>query len=743
MENESHKVAGLDQPVEILVDRWGIPHIYARSPDDLFFAQGFNAARDRLFQIDLWRRRGLGELAEVLGPSFVDKDRSARLLIYRGDMDAEWAAYGPDTKRIVTRFVDGVNAYVRWLDDHPKALPPEFEMLGYAPAQWSPEDVVRPRAHAPAANLILEQYRARIASVGDPVADRVWLDLVRGHTPAPAPDLDLDLPKDVLRDYLMATGPVQVPGGGGGNDGSNCWALAGSRTVSGRPLLASDPHRAQTAPSLRYIAHLSCPDFDIIGAGEPFMPGLALGHNGTAAFGFTIYAIDTEDLYVCDMDRELRRVVIEDIAVKGEQPRQVELEFDRVGPVLYKDVERGKVYILRSTWFEPGTSPYLGSLDYMKAKSWRQFEAGLATWRSPGENHLYADVNGTIASRAAGLVPRRKGHDGLFPVPADERVDWDGFLSATEFPGTVDPPEGFVASANEFNVPDHLPLPSYEWPDSTRRRRIVDVLSSKPKHSFEDMVSLQTDQRANDAQEILTLVRNLRPDDDLTAAAVHMLRSWDAVESVDSAAAVLYEIWLSRHLRQTFVQTVVSAEAAKLIPGPDPRVLREALAHPQAWFAGSDPASTRDDLLMRTLRTAYEDAVTLLGEDPAEWRWGEAHQSAQLHVLGDLDPELNVGPAPIGGSGSTVNLSAYMPATLSSFWGPSFRMIVDVGEWDNSLCINTPGQSGDPRSPHYRDLFDTWCRNEYVPMLYSRPAIERNVELRILLEPTNRHRADA
>ncbi|HEY6739424.1 MAG TPA: penicillin acylase family protein, partial [Actinopolymorphaceae bacterium] len=487
-----YRLDGLAEPVEILVDRWGIPHIYAANADDLFFAQGFNAARDRLFQLDLWRRRGIGELAAAFGPSYVEQDRAARLLMYRGDMDAEWAAYGEDTKRIVTRFVAGVNAYIQWLEAHPEALPPEFVRCGHRPARWRPEDVVRPRLHGPSYNLVSETTRARVAAAGDVADDQVRQHLERGHTPTVPTGGEVDLPSDVLRDYLLVTRRIPVVNPDASSDGSNNWALAPWRTTTDRPLLASDPHRAFVTPSLRYIAHLSAPGLDVIGAGEPALPGIALGHNGTAAFGFTIFTIDTEDLYVCALDSEEFEVVRETVEVAGGEPRAVELLFSRFGPVLCTDQERGKAYVLRSTATEPGTAPYLGSLDYLGARSWPEFRAALSSWRSPGENHVYADTSGTIAWQAAGLAPRRRGYDGLLPVPGDDHHDWDGFLSLDELPGVVDPADGVVATANEFNVPETLPLPSYEWPDHSRQRRIGEVLSSREKHSLEDMQSLQT-----------------------------------------------------------------------------------------------------------------------------------------------------------------------------------------------------------------------------------------------------------
>ncbi|MFX0577771.1 penicillin acylase family protein [Nocardia nepalensis] len=727
----TRQVPGLHAPVDILVDRWGIPHIYAESAEDLFFAQGYNAARDRLFQLDLWRRRGLGLLCEAFGPEYLEQDRAARLLLYRGDIEAEWRAYGPATRATVTRFVAGINAYLDWLDDHSEALPPEFGLAGYRPARWSPEDVVRPRAHAPVFNVISQVRRAQVVAAADIESDALRQHVVPGHRMVVPPGIDLDLPAEVLQPYLLATGQSAEPMPADVVEGSNCWAVAAEHTTTGRPLLAADPHRAYTTPSLRYISHLCAPGIDVIGAGEPHMPGIALGHNETAAFGFTVCPIDTEDLVVCDLDREPIETVAELVAVKNSPPVQVELQFSTEGPVLHVDRARGKIYALRSTWFEPGTAPYLGSLDYLSATSWSEFDAALESWRAPGENHVYADVHGTIATRSAGLVPRRTGYDGLLPVPAGcENYRWDGFFAPADFARGVSPGSGFLASANQFNVPPGYPLPAYEWPGYDRYSRIVQTLARPAPHSPDDSAALQTDLFSPTAWHTLHLLRSLRPEhgNELSTAAIELLSEWDAVETADSAAAALFETWWTRHLGPAMVRACAHPAAAALIPHPDPEAVR-------AWLRNPPSVGTRDRIIGETLADAYKELVAMLGPGPESWSWGALHRNRQPHPLGRIDTSLDVGPVPIGGSGTTVDCGSYHPHDFFPFLGPSFRMIIDVGAWDNSRCVNTPGQSGDPRGPHYRDLFDIWRAGDYVPMLYSRDKVEQHTEQRIRLEP--------
>ncbi|HZC26495.1 MAG TPA: penicillin acylase family protein [Actinopolymorphaceae bacterium] len=759
----AYRVRGLARPAEIVVDTWGIPHIYAETAADAFVAQGFNAARDRLFQIDLWRRRGLGQLSEVFGPAYVDNDLAARLFLYRGDLEREWAAYAPETEAIVTSFVTGVNAYVDWLDDNPDALPPEFAMLDYRPAHWEPADVVRIRSHGVAYNLLQEAARAATTATSGWKADLIRRGLQPPRQPHLADGIDLEIPLDVLRLFELATQPTVFAGdprpliGAGelptpASDGSNNWAVAGSRTVSGRPILASDPHRTYATPSLRYTAHLVAPGLDVIGAGEPALPGVTLGHNGNIAFGFTIFPVDSQDLYVYELDPsdgrryrygdgwETMRIESEFVAVRGESARQLDLAFTRHGPVIYVDDVRHRAYAVRTTWTEPGTAAYVGSLSLLRARNGAEFRTGLRHWGSPGENHVYADAAGEIGWKAAGLTPRRVGWDGLLPVPGDGRYEWDGYYTPDEFPEIVDPGEGFIATANQFNLPDGFPSDrefSFEWADPARHRRIVESLAADTRHSMAHSMRLQNDQLSVAARDLIGVLDTLRSDDAVTLSALAMLRGWDAVESRGSAAAALYETWMSRHLMPAFARAVQLSHAPQVVDPIDPYVLRTTLLDARLWCAasGDDGVAGRDRLLVSTLRAAYVEVERLLGKDPGRWSWGSLHTNQQRHPLGFLDPSLDVGPIPVGGSGTTVNVAPYLGTDFVQTIGPSYRMVVDVGNWDNSVAVNTPGQSGDPRSPHYRDLVDAWRTGAYAPLLYSRQAIEDHAQTRIKLLP--------
>ena len=416
--DSTYKVAGLSLPAEIIVDEWGVPHIYANDHYDVFFVQGFNAARDRLWQIDTWRRRGLGQLSEVFGADYVAQDKAARMFLYRKDMYSEWLAYGNDAKRITESFVAGINAFVKVAQQNPDLMPPEFALLGYAPSIWQPEDVVRIRSNGLWRNVVTEVWRARLACKDQLEEAAQWKVLEPSWEAKVPKGLDpCVIPDDVLDNYLLAKAPVKfqadpkrqtlaqaVVDAHRLDVGSNNWVVAGDRTTTGRPILADDPHRGHAVPSLRYIAHLNGPGIDVIGAGEPALPGISIGHNERIAFGLTIFPIDQEDLYVYRKAKNGYRYqngvepftrVTEVIKVKGAPSQGVELLFSRHGPIVSQTKKHA--FAVRAAWLEPGMSPYFGSIEYMRAQNFREFVGALNRWGAPSENQVYADTDGNLS----------------------------------------------------------------------------------------------------------------------------------------------------------------------------------------------------------------------------------------------------------------------------------------------------------------------------------------------------------
>ncbi|WP_426421071.1 penicillin acylase family protein [Bradyrhizobium genosp. A] len=770
-------VAGLNAPARILVDVWGIPHIYAGNEHDLFFLQGFNAARDRLWQIDLWRKRGLGLLARDFGPAYAEQDKALRLFLYRGDMTAEWAAYGPKAKTYAEAFVAGINAYVADVRAGKRPLPIEFRIAGTTPDPWVADDVVRIRSHGLTRNVASEVKRSLVACAAGLDADRFRVKLEPAWTTKVPDGLDpCSVPKAVLAPYDLATRPVAFAApkdqkAALAHDpdkflteadqqrdtiGSNNWVIAASRTATGRPILANDPHREHSVPSLRYIVGLNAPGLSVIGAGEPALPGISIGHNGTIAFGLTIFNVDQEDLYVYELNPqnpnqyrygngwEDMRIVHETEQVKGEENRDLELKFTRHGPVIFVDDANKRAFAVRSIWFEPGTSAYFGSSDYMTAKDWNGFLGAMRRWGAPSENQVYADTKGNIGWVAAGKTPRRVNFDGLMPVPGDGRYEWQGFLSLDELPKAYQPKQGFFATANHMNLPPDYPVNErrvgFEWSDSARWQRITEVLAANTKVTLADAMDLQNDDTTMLGRRLVKLLQPLTSDDANVKQGLDLLKPWDARDAADSAAAAVFEVWIANHLGPVLLKTTAPKAADLIAPeASSVSALVAALESPDASF-GADPAAGRDRILRDSLGAAVADVASKLGPDPSTWRWGRLHVAKFDHALMPLadkatSAQLSVGPLAYGGAANVPRAATYRRADYRLLSGASFRMVLDVGNWDASRTINTPGQSGDPFSGHYRDLAPLWATGQYVPLLYSLPAVEAATAEAITLTP--------
>ena len=769
VEERNWNVAGLNAPADIVIDHWGIAHIFAANIHDAFFLQGYNAARDRLWQIDLWRKRGLGLLAKSLGPAYIDQDRAARLFLYRGDMEKEWTAYAPDSRRWVAAFVDGVNAYVAQVQSGARPLPVEFKLTDSRPETWSAEDVLRIRSHALVSNVTSEVARARVVCAGGLKADELRRKIEPlGHKVTIPPGLNpCDVPADVLKDYLLATKQVDFRAltataqhadlsaerqlaaalDTQSTEGSNNWVIAPSRTATGRPILANDPHRQLGSPSLRYIVALNAPGLNIIGAGEPALPGISLGHNDDIAFGITIFAIDQEDLYVYELSKsnpdnyryqsgwEKMQIVRETIDVKGGAAREVELRFTRHGPVLSLDAANHRAFAMRTVWNESGLAGYFGSSRLLMAKNWNDFKVATNAWGAPPLNIVYADTQGNIGWAASGRAPIRKNWDGLLPVPGDGRYEWAGFHGKDVLPSLLNPEQGYFGTANEMNLPSGYPNErnriAFEWTDRSRIDRINELLATKTKMTLADSMAIQTDAVSAQSRRAVALLASLSSPDAALTQALKLLEGWNHEESTGSAAAAIYEVWATKHLGKTTVAKA-APEAARLIDNGQLQAVIEYLEHPDGAL-GADPAAARDAILLESLKSALAELNQRLGPDMTTWSWGRLHRATfepAVAVLADpeLRAQMSVGPLQTPGSSSTPRAQAYRPGDFSVIAGASVRLVMDVGAWDNSVAMNTPGQSDDPLSAHYRDLFPMWAQGSYVPLGFSRAAVDGDAE---------------
>jgi penicillin amidase len=773
---------GLGAPVEILRDRWGINHIYAQNEADLFFAQGYAAARDRLFQFELWRRQATGTVAEILGPREVPRDIGARLHMFRGDLDAELNHYHPRGKAIVDAFVRGINAFVAETERNPSLLPVEFAMLGITPGRWTPAVVIS-RHQALTSNLTDEVRYLRAMAASSPAVVRELL-YFQGGEPVFTPDPALDpkalpanvlalysafrggvtfRPEDVRAEFRASGAPAALqaaagdPAGFTSTDprdiGSNNWVIAGSRTQSTHPIMANDPHRAIAAPSLRYWVHLVAPGWNVIGGGEPVLPGVSIGHNEHGAWGLTIFGNDNEDLYVYETNPqapneyryqgrwEAMRVIRETIAVEGEQPRSVDLKFTRHGPIIFEDATTRRAYAVRAAWLEPGGAPYLASLRMNQATTWEEFRAACAYNHMPAENMVWADRRGTIGWQAAGIQPLRKNWSGLLPVPGDGRYEWDGFLPITDLPHEVNPSRGFIATANHYLFPNDYPHKAalhYTWADPYRASRITEILGSGRLFSVAETINTQNDDLSLPARALVPLLGDVSLASGPAARARERLLQWDYVLDKNSVAAGIYAMWQRRLLANTRARLVPATIRELGGQFVTTKRIADWLHAPDSRF-GERPTEARDALLALSLDEAVAELTKRFGPDPVRWVYGQEsfHHALIQHPLSaavnaGTRTRLSVGPLPRGGDGSTVSATGNADNQTS---GGSFKIIADTEDWDNSVGINTPGQSGNPDDPHYRDLFELWARGKYFTIAYSRAKVESVKESLLTLSP--------
>jgi penicillin amidase len=540
--------------------------------------------------------------------------------------------------------------------------------------------------------------------------------------------------------------------GGESIEGSNNWVISGDRTFSRSPIMANDPHRAIQLPSLRYWVHLVAPGWNVIGAGEPALPGVSVGHNERGAWGFTIFPIDQEDLYVYETDPadasryryrgdwESMRVVRETIPVKGQAAVGALLKFTRHGPVVHEDRENHRAYAVRAAWLEEGCAPYLASLRIDQAGSWAEFREACSHFRTPSENMVWADVDGHIGWQAVGLAPVRPNWDGLIAVPGDGRFEWEGFLPPLELPHQADPAVGWLATANQDNLPRGYPFRvGFQWTDPFRFARIEKVLGSGRRFTLTDMMTLQHDELSLPARALVHLLRGLKPSSDRARRAADRLLSWDLVLDEGLVAAAIFVAW-EKAVRAAVWELVVPKDAREVFQASSlsTEKMIDWLTAPDGRF-GAEPIAGRDALLLVALDRAVTELERRLGPDMERWRYGQpALKHVRLkHPLSDavkeeLAARLNLGPLPRGGYAHTVNSTS---DNDNQSTGASFRIIADTGDWDRSLGTNTPGQSGDPESPHYRDLFGPWARGQYFPVFFSRSRVQSVTEAKVLLTP--------
>ncbi|MBD2702044.1 penicillin acylase family protein [Spirosoma sp. BT702] len=766
---QSLRTPGLQQPVDIIRDRWGVNHIYAKNEHDLFFAQGYSAARDRLFQLEIWRRQATGTVAELLGPQEIKRDIGTRLFKFRGSMAQELTHYHPRGAQIVQAFVDGINAYISEILKTPEKLPFEFNVLQTKPQPWTPAVVIS-RHQGLLYNVRDELDYGRLVKLigADKLRELEWFHPTTKPT---EPDLTLrvngdELFQPILELYEAFRLPLKFQGQASKADedasnrtkqsiddwwntekqyvGSNNWVISGNKSASGYPMLANDPHRSQATPSLRYWVHLNAPGWNVVGAGEPTLPGISIGHNDYGAWGLTIFETDNEDLYVYETNPTnpnqykykgswlTMTTLTERIAVKGGQPVTATLKYTRHGPVVFEDRIRHKAYAIRAGSLEMGCAPYLASLRMNQARNWTEFRQACMFSRVPGENMIWADRTGTIGWQTVGLAPIRKNFSGLVPVPGDGRFEWSGYLPIQQLPNKLNPTEGFIATANNNLTPPNFPYRNaigWSWSSPNRAHRIEEVLANGTRKTMSDFTALQADYLSIPARTLVPLLQNLASSTNQTEQSLNYLRRWDYKLEPNSIAAAIYVAWEDQ-LKKTVYEKLVPKKARPYLENlPSKRVFDVILV----------PTPDRDTLLLGCLDRAVAELSTRLGNDMNDWNYGQRKNKhiTITHPLSNMVDEamrkkINLGPAIRGGYAETVNATS---ANLNQTNGASFRILIDTENWDKTLGINNPGQSGNPDDPHYADLFPLWAENGYFPVYFSKEKIQTVAESTTRLQP--------
>jgi penicillin amidase len=765
------RLGGLHDAVEVIRDRWGVPHIYAADPHDLFFAQGFVHAQDRFFQMEFSRRLGAGRLAEVLGPPALESDRWLRILGLRRVAEKELPLLPDETRELMLAYAGGVNAYI----DRGR-LPVEFSLLRYRPERWQVADSltwIKVMDWSLSVNWEAELLRAQlIDQLGPELTASLDGPYPAGSPTTLSPAVDWSHIGAGALARAKAARPYTGPPAEAGL-GSNNWVIDGSRSASGAPLLASDMHLLLGMPSIWYENHLCGGDYDVVGLSFPGLPGVVAGHNGRVAWSFTAGFADTQDLYVERLNPDNphqyefqgawhdAEVLREEIVVKGQPSLVQEVVITRHGPLIDGLVpdEAGQPLALRWTALEPGDMAAL-LFDICRVQDCAAFHQALGRWTGPVQNVVYADVAGNIGYTLVGRVPLRvEGHDGRVPVPGwSGEFEWRGVIPFEHQPHALNPPEGMLVTANARPVTDDYPyFLGHAWVPGFRAARITELLKDAPALTADDFCHMQFDQKSVLARRVGQHLGRLDTDhrSEITAHAISLFKDWDGDLSPDSPAAAVYQLFIRRWLYNLF-DAVAGAtpdrpHLADRFAGAGPHPLlaptsfagyngRALLVH---LLDAPDPPlfqeRSLDALILQSLREAVEFLQWQLGPQVDDWRWGALHQLTYAHPLGQvkpLDRFFNRGPYPIGGDETTIWATGAYCHSLDcdNMVGPVCRFVVDLGDLGRSRSLNAPGQSGQPGSPHYADRIAAWFQGDYHPMLYHRQDVASQAEatLRIL-----------
>ncbi|CAN5444074.1 penicillin acylase family protein [soil metagenome] len=785
LDGEVH-LSCLDQPVEIRRDRHGIPHIYAQNRADLFRAQGFVHAQDRLWQMEQNRRIARGALAEVFGDAAVEADRFSRIIGFWRAAQAELPTLDAETRHVLDWYAEGINAYTA---SRPRRVGAEFNLLRIRPEPWSALDTLgNAKVTSWALSLNWESELTR-------------LRLLEGLDPIAAAELEPDYPSinpltlegvgNAELTRMLATAGLllsqyetvkQWLGQTGAGQGSNSWVLAPKNTLTRQPILCSDPHLAVQIPGVWYENHLSCPDYTVSGVSYTGVPGVVLGHNEQIAWGMTNGMIDVQDLYVerphpddptlfeYNGQWERAQVIEEVIQVRRGPPHVEKVVVTRHGPLLTgllnQDESDGKApspsqrlpFALRWAGYEPGQM-VRAIINLNQATNWDQFNQALDDWSVPAQNVTFADAQGNIGYRLAGKAPVRDKNLGLVPAPGwTDQYEWSGMIPVAELPRLYNPESGKIVTANNKLVGDDYPyFLGVEFDPGWRAARIEEMLNRKDRHTLRDMEELQLDTSSKYAQALTPWLAIFSSSDEWEMVALNELRKWNFRMDADSVPALVFHYYLLNVMEMIFGDKLGAATRGYLGIASNPLFLIHGFTtraetkllellnehETSVWYmdVATGRQRRREELLQEALSLAVQQIRQAHGDSKLKWNWGRIHQVRYTHPLGSaplLRKLFSRGPLPVGGDGATVNVARHAPQLPPGLVQvtASFRQIYAVGAWDQAQTVTTSGQSGHPLSQHYDDQMMMWKEGVYHKMPWSREAVERLTMYRLMLKPT-------
>jgi penicillin amidase len=751
--NAGVTLQGLTSQVDVFRDEYGIPHVYAQTEEDLYRVVGYMMAQDRLWQMDLIRRFSVGRLSEIFGPVAIETDKLFRALRITEKSEMVLEKTDPEIIRQMEAFTDGVNQYI---DANQKKLPFEFAVLGYKPDRW---EIIHSYNLIGYMSWMLQQgwyAEPFLLKIRKTVGDEKFNDLFP----------DLSIQQSIFPDFLLSNIPedkfdfqaademikdlgVQV------FSGSNNWAVSGAKTESGLPIVANDMHlQVDVAPGIWYQIHQVVPGkLNVTGVMLSGTPYVICGHNDSIAWGMTNVAVDNVDFYVETINpadsNQYRfngewidmKVVKEKIIVKGGDTLTFYNRFTHRGPVV-SGFHGVKDKVISARWIGSDYSNELKSVWLLnRANNWQDFTNAITTFISVSQNIVYGDKAGNIGLYCAAGVPVREGNPALI-LPGDTSLyDWKGYVPFEMLPHSFNPPEGFVASANNKTAGSDYPYYISNWYDLPNRyNRIVEMINETDKHNISTFRQMQTDQHSKWAEKVLSAVLPLvdNKNEIINGNPVFQsLKSWDFDYSVESAEATLFEVFNLEMIRAMFLDEMgedLYNEFLKYDKFAQYGIDKIVSGKTNSWCDDvTTPATTEDfaDIAELSFIRAFERLDSLLGPDPQNWKWGRLHQISFMHPLGSVNVlkkvfNLERGPYPVGGSYHTVCPYYYeFNDPFTANWGASERHIFDLSDWDRSLTVIPTGESGIPASDFYCNQSDMYINMEYHEDPFSRESVEK------------------